>query len=656
MQQIRKYGKSFFDNYVILSSIIIGLALLAFFSAQRYLQIQSIAHPAPQVNQPKSDPTRPTLRVVAAVNHAPYSFLDTKGEPSGHDIELAHLMADKLGMNAVIRMNVGKEARRDLINGNADLLMGVEYTPDHLPELNLSIPFQNDPFLAFGTREFSKITQLYAAKIAISEKSGQCGEFLQSYRLQENVAAYPTCLAAFQSIDRDENDYAIARHSVGRRTLVKMGRTSVHAVGPALANNYLCVAVNNADPELLSRVNAAIIELAGAGEMARLENKWLGNYARYRNVWDILADHSSLVVAVLSAVAIVGMLLYLHVNRRLLKAKEAQHESLVQVLEYQQLLTESTKGLYESIHEFDITNNRAVGESTAAFFQGMGIPADIPYDAALRKITQHFIKVEHGKGYLDRFLPENVLAAFQNGTRSMVYELLSSFDGENYYWLRITARIFHWQLDNSVRMITYRQNIDAEKKHEMRLLEKLQLDPMTNLYNKAATERIITDILTCPDAGERVHALMILDIDAFKGINDTLGHAFGDYVITHFATTIKKQFRESDIVGRIGGDEFALFLTNIPGKDWIRKQAQALIASLCQDVSFDEKSCRISASIGIALYPESGSSFSVLYKNADAALYLTKRNGKNNFTIHTPAVSQRRARKHATEHGHPCNA
>ena len=134
-------------------------------------------------------------------------------------------------------------------------------------------------------------------------------------------------------------------------------------------------------------------------------------------------------------------------------------------LEYQKLITESTRGLYESIYEVDVTRNRADSEETRHWLRQLGIPGDTPFGEALRHIAARQIREEDRRGYLATFSPDRVLRAYHEGVRSLRYEFMISEDGKNYYWLRIIARIFVLPFDQSVRMIVYRQNIDKEKHH-----------------------------------------------------------------------------------------------------------------------------------------------------------------------------------------------
>ncbi|MEE0814958.1 MAG: GGDEF domain-containing protein [Desulfovibrio fairfieldensis] len=305
--------------------------------------------------------------------------------------------------------------------------------------------------------------------------------------------------------------------------------------------------------------------------------------------------------------------------------------------QYQEILMEAAKGLYENIYEMDMTHNCAANEETRAYFESLGLPGDAAYDRFLHHVAEKQIKAEHRQRYLDAFLSDNVLAAHASGTDRRVCEVMLSTDGgEAYYWLRITARIFFWDEDKSVRIFSFRQNINEEKKRECRLSAQARLDPLTGLCNKAATEQHISETLAACKAEDRRFAFFILDIDDFKRVNDDFGHAVGDMVIREFALELKRQFRDTDVAGRIGGDEFAAFLP-VPGRAWVERKASKLGAALRKSFMSETYAFGITASIGIALAPRDGKDFATLYRNADAALYQAKKRGKDGFSVHAGA-------------------
>ncbi len=282
-----------------------------------------------------------------------------------------------------------------------------------------------------------------------------------------------------------------------------------------------------------------------------------------------------------------------------------------QELEYQQLLREAAEGFYENVFEMNITHNCAGSEETRRFFESLGISGDTPYTEALKVIAEKQIKDEFVGGYLD------------------------TFDPQNYYWMRIRARLMYWDSDRSLRMITYRQNIDAEKRRESRILRMAQSDSLTGLYNRDTVERRIKELLEFSLKREECfHALLMIDIDHFKSINDSFGHAAGDHAIREFAAVIRKMFRSTDICGRIGGDEFIVLIRDVPSREWLEGYMRTLFDGQMRRISVEGTECQISASAGIAIYPHAGKNFETLYRNADTALYLAKDSGRGTYKIY----------------------
>ena len=288
----------------------------------------------------------------------------------------------------------------------------------------------------------------------------------------------------------------------------------------------------------------------------------------------------------------------------------------------------ATEKLYDNIYELNITKNCCVGESTQRYFNSLGVSEDIPFDKALNVIAQKQIKEEFQDGYVATFTPRNVQAQFQQGVSHLRYEFMVCEDGVHYQWMRIDARLFLDEEDNSLHMLTYRQNIEEEKK----LYLKMQCDEMTGLYSKATTEKMIRDRLNNRNSAS--WAFVIFDIDNFKNANDTYGHAFGDEVIKAFAQLLKTSMDTNSIVGRIGGDEFvAFFPFNMVLE--LELQIEQLSSVLDYDDVHGKDTWHVSSSIGIAIYPDDANDYTQLYQKADSALYETKKNGKSGATFYS---------------------
>ena len=202
-----------------------------------------------------------------------------------------------------------------------------------------------------------------------------------------------------------------------------------------------------------------------------------------------------------------------------------------------------------------------------------------------------------------------------------------SQQGGVYIWCRIRITILYDNERNPIRMIGVIIDIDREKKISEELTNRAERDLLTGLYNKETTRVLIEEELE--NQPESVSALMVLDLDNFKQVNDELGHFCGDKVLAEVASKLSSQFRTSDIIGRIGGDEFAVFLSNIPNHEFARKKGEGIIQTM-QGVETDrEHNIGLSCSVGISLAPAHGICFDELYRKADKALYTAKNQGKS---------------------------
>lgn len=186
------------------------------------------------------------------------------------------------------------------------------------------------------------------------------------------------------------------------------------------------------------------------------------------------------------------------------------------------------------------------------------------------------------------------------------------------------------------------------------LVEKVEGDSLTGLYNRSTMIEKIEEELS-QDLAEEA-ALLMVDIDDFKLINDTYGHINGDAVLQEIAARINRSFRRSDIKGRLGGDEFMVMMRNIPGQQFAMQRAEYLCQSLSSIKEINGQDCQVSCSVGIAMIPRHGKTFDELYEKADVALYRAKELGKNQYVAYeeymkkTPKASSMPAEKQRQEH------
>lgn len=223
-----------------------------------------------------------------------------------------------------------------------------------------------------------------------------------------------------------------------------------------------------------------------------------------------------------------------------------------------------------------------------------------------------------------------------------------------YYPLKINDWIMCYNIDKDIAQKSYTFIINAEYflftlivlgllvllytiykingKHQKNLLEYAQKDALTGIKNKETLKREITNYLE-KDKEQHLGALLMIDVDNFKMVNDYNGHVIGDEVLKAFGKILKESFSIDDIVGRAGGDEFIVFVKEIENETEVVTMAQEICQKI-RNIYIEGFNGNISCSIGIAFYPQHGITFQELYMLADQALYQTKAKGRNGYTCY----------------------
>ena len=251
----------------------------------------------------------------------------------------------------------------------------------------------------------------------------------------------------------------------------------------------------------------------------------------------------------------------------------------------------------------------------------------LPREKVLSALSTGEIVYEDDKQTLSQ-----ILDRAKRGIPGSELEIRFRKAGGGYIWTSMSTTVICDDMGNPVKAIGKIADIDERIREREQLISSAQRDPLTRLYNKVAVESYIRTCLRVTDRNIR-HALMIIDVDNFKGVNDNLGHLFGDAVLSEISTKLHALFRSTDILGRFGGDEFVVFLKNVGENDKIAQKAQAVCDIFRETYTGKNKDYKISGSVGISIYPRDGKNFYELFKKADIALYEAKARGKDGFVL-----------------------
>ena len=238
-------------------------------------------------------------------------------------------------------------------------------------------------------------------------------------------------------------------------------------------------------------------------------------------------------------------------------------------------------------------------------------------------------------------------ATFVNGCREVYTTVTPGYmearimlDGV-YRWISLTTKVLKNRAGELVSVIGKVSDIDAKKREELRLQAQAMQDSMTGLLNRAAFQKQSEELLNLArKTKDKEPALLIVDIDNFKQINDRYGHLYGDTVIVSMADALQRVFGEDAAVGRFGGDEFTVFLLHAE-KQQLEEKIIQLREIYDKEIAETEDGRKITCSVGAARYGVDGVTVQELINSADSALYYIKENGRNGYAICTEQIKKR---------------
>ena len=243
-----------------------------------------------------------------------------------------------------------------------------------------------------------------------------------------------------------------------------------------------------------------------------------------------------------------------------------------------------------------------------------------------------FMDVEAARAYFSR---DGFLAAYDKGDRQQHSEWQVRYLNGSEHWLDTEVTLMEDPYTRHIKMFLRMRDITAEKLEALEIRERSERDGLTGLYNRITAEELIRSKLGDASMG----IFVILDLDRLKQINDTYGHDAGDKAIVSIAQVLKAYLRDDDIVGRMGGDEFVVYLRGAASsKDVVSNGLIAALVRKIGELSVGENGeMGITCSIGCVV-EENDSTYESLYKQADRALYHVKKSGRNNFAFYTPEM------------------
>jgi diguanylate cyclase (GGDEF)-like protein/PAS domain S-box-containing protein len=193
------------------------------------------------------------------------------------------------------------------------------------------------------------------------------------------------------------------------------------------------------------------------------------------------------------------------------------------------------------------------------------------------------------------------------------------------------------------------RDITERKRTEQQINYMATHDALTGLPNRLMFSQLLNQAIRSAQRHRKQLAVLFIDLDRFKAINDSLGHEAGDRMLKEMARRFKRSLRAVDVVGRLGGDEFIILTEEVDELSQIANVAHKILTTTIQPMSLQGEECRVTASIGISIYPGDGTDEQTLIKNADIAMYFAKEEGKNNYQFYSKDIQSQSNKRFSME-------
>ncbi len=544
--------------------------------------------------------------------YPPYSFLDEEGKPQGHDVEIMNALADKLNVQVEYRLRPWAEALQSLKDGEVDALIGVIYLDKRKEFFDFTIPTWFDSYAIFARSSavFENLDNLRKGRIVALSGDASISRFIEPMGLEESTQFVDTLPDAFQLVENGEGDFVLAPYSIGMEIIDRHNFRTIRVVGPSILPSLYCIAVRKGDSDLLAAFNSAIDISKMEGVIQRINHKWFSHYREEDSLRELVRMLRFMLVP--GTVFVLFLLLWLWSLRRQVRKRTAQLQASEQ--QFRTLANNVPGVVYRCANDTDWTMEY--------ISKGVADLSGYNADEFIRNRVRSFASVIHPD---DR---DSVYEDLQNAVRERrpfikEYRLLHR-DG-SVRWVHETGQGVFDAEGNLLYLDGVILDIGDRKHLEDELRQYATTDTATGMYNRRFGLVLFEKHLSFARRAGQVLSICYIDINNLKAVNDRFGHQEGDALISRMSGIFKDSLRDSDVLCRVGGDEFLIIFpdTNAAGAEavWDR-----IVGKMKEENQRESCLYPLSASHGIVeSHPQSTASMEELISLADTRMYEEKR-------------------------------
>lgn len=513
--------------------------------------------------------SRATIKAVSVDGVAPIQYYDKNGDVKGISINVLNYICDITGLNFEYELYDHIDEAK---NSDADIIFGV-IQKNQLKNVPLSIPYLESESIMYINSSVS-LNDLENKKYAAIK-----GTILPDGIKEENTIYFNTREDCIDAVNSRKADYGYANaYSLAFYTM-QNSYQNIITVPDEIEPRAYCMAFLNNDERLISIINKGISSI-DKNYMNSLVLSAATEVDRKISISMVLHAYG---IQIFVAIFLIMTILLISIVQNV----KDKNEIKMQYERYQMV----SKTLNEYLYEYNVkTKELELSKSCIELFGDVDNLKEL-------KVAINKAVINH-----DNIIPIIELP-IANGEKR-------PFKSASSFLCNDKGKIYS--------MIGKLVDVNEEEEEKRRLIQKSERDGLTGIYNAITARKLITERIKSVNSNEK-DALIVIDCDKFKGINDTYGHLNGDKVLINISKCMTETFRETDIMGRIGGDEFCVYMSNISSED--------MVVSKCQEymdlIGELNKGLNTTVSIGISFLTNE-KSYEDLFQKADKALYDVK--------------------------------
>jgi len=569
----------------------------------------------------------PTAIFTGDPNWLPYEAFDSQDNYIGIVSEHLDLIASMSGLT--FKMSPSKtwtESTEKAKQGLVDILSETDDS-DLKSHLDFTIPYISNPIvIAMRSTEnhVESITNINDRKIALIKDYGYASKIRRKYSNVQFITVDNIQDGLF-AISTGEIDALLCTLALCSYTIAELGLNNVKITGKTEFETKLALGVQKNLPQLLSILNKTIKTITAKQQQTILD-RWIKDKFAEKTDYTLVFQVMAIAIILLGIFAFWNRRLSREINLRIATEEELKAAEEVLRLSHQRLLSHrehTPLAVIEWNTNFEVTDWNQAAEGMFGFTKEEMLgrrPADtmLP-ESAWKKVDAVWTELLKNEG----------------GTRSRNENITK--DGRIILCEWYNTPI----VDPDGKVIGVASLVDditERKMSEDMIWKQANFDSLTGLPNRNMFHDRLAQEMLKADRDKRPLALLLIDLDQFKEVNDTLGHDTGDLLLQEAGRRISECVRHSDTVARLGGDEFTIILHELHDNSHIEDVAQKIISKLEDAFQLGDEVVHISGSTGITLYPNDASDIDTLLKNADQAMYAAKKNGRNCFSYFTQSL------------------